>query len=74
MPPICNLSKASQGGSISVTLIWAEVGLKDLFPGELVLAVGWELSWGWEPGTLIPFHTGLPMGLLGLPYSMVAGF
>lgn len=33
---------------------------------EWVLAAGWELSWGYESGTLIPLHIGLRTGQLGL--------
>ena len=41
--------------------------------GELVLAVGWELSWGYQPASSFPSQAGLSVGVLGLPHSMAVG-
>ena len=44
------------------------LSLSDFGQGSLVL--GWKLSQGCELDTLVSLH----VGLLGLPFSMVAGF
>lgn len=42
--------------------------------GKQVLALVQELPWGSWLRVSVPLHVGFYTGLLGLPYSMAAGF